>query len=966
MTPSPAKSPTQSPAQRPAQTPAPAMKLTFLITWIDEMGGTERAVLTQARHLAAAGHEVEVLGVFRTREESFFAAGDGVRVRYLVDRTGPWPRPVRAHTLGEDECRALAARRSTIVDPRWEPAFDGLSDAELALALRSLDADAVITTSPALMSAVADLAPAGVLTVHQEHRASQVRGDTGGPLLARAPEMDAVVVPTDWTRGWLAESLGACAPRLEVIPNALPEGFRPRSSRAGRTVVVAGRLVADKRIDHAVIAFAKARVEHPGWRLRIFGDGPLTGRVRRLVGELGLHNHVELLGATRHMADEWAKASLAVLPSTAEGFGLVLAEALAAGVPAVAYDVPSGPVEIIRHGVDGLLVPPGDTEALAAAMGRLMGDEHLLHTLGENAARGAGRFAAREVDARWEALLRELYDQRLDPRRQARRADRAARRQAVAGGGFQPQATASPLSPSRGEQREREDELMRTALPLRRLVRSAGQLAEIRDDLRAGDAYEANLDLAADALESAAIPYVLLRTTTGHPHRRLAVDAALRQQVYEALAAAYAGQAVYAELLNPATDAPGAVLAERTPELGETAGLRLYRPCVTAGRTLRYGPLFGCDIEFWDRDETGTPTTPTRPHALGTTLPALRPDTATRAGGRERTTLECFTAPLVTDLDFPVDAVYTWVDDTDPAWRTRLDARRAGLGLDAAGSAVAGDAPVRFRNRDELRYSLRSLAMYAPWIRRVFLVTDDQRPEWLAAEHPGLELVAHRDVFAEPDALPVFNSHAIESQLHRIEGLSEHFLYVNDDVFLGRTLTPGAFFHSNGATRFFWSPTAVPAGAATEHDEPVFAAAKNNRELLRSRFGVAATHCFLHTPHALRRSVLERMHEEFPEALGRTARSPLRGWRDVAPLSSLAHHYGYLTGSAVPGSLRYGYVDMGRREQQAQLSRLLATRGKDAFCLGEGPEADVPAEEQAAVMRAFLEAYFPVPGPYER
>ncbi|MQY15738.1 Glycosyltransferase Gtf1 [Streptomyces sp. RB5] len=940
------------------------MRITFLITWVDEMGGTELAVLTQARHLAATGHEVEVVSVFRTRAESFFPAGDRVAVRYLVDRTGPWPRPVRDHTLDEDTCRTLAARRSTLIDPLWEPAFDGLSDTELDLALRTLDTDVVVTASPALMSAVTDLAPAGVVTVHQEHRPSQHRGGTGGPLLARAPEVDAVVVLTEWTKGWFEESLGAAAPRLEAIPNAVPDGFRPRSARTGKTVVVARRLVADKQVDHAVIAFGKALVEHPGWRLRIFGEGPLTGSLRRLVGELGLHNSVELLGPTRRMTDEWAKASFTVLPSQTEGFGLVLVEAFAAGVPAVAYDVPTGPAEIVRHGVDGLLVPAGDTEALAAAMGRLMGDEELLHRLGERAARGAGRFAAGEVNARWEALFQELYAGRQDPGRLARRADRAARRRAVsAGGGFQPQAPASRVSPSRGVQRAREDELAATSRT--KLVRSAGRLAEVRDDLLAGDAFDENLRLAAGALRAAGIPYVLLRVATGHPRARLAVDAALRADVYAALASACAGQAVYAELLGPAVDAPGAVLAERLPEVGEVAGLRVYRPYVTGGRTLRYGATYGCDVEFWPAGARGH-TTPTRAHALGDTLPCVRPDAVTRVRGRVYGTLKAFTQHLVTDIGFPVDAVYTWVDDADPAWRARLDARRAELGLEPAQSGTAGDAPVRFRNRDELRYSLRSLAMHAPWIRRIFLVTDDQTPSWLAAGHPGLHLVPHREIFADPSALPVFNSHAIESQLHRIDGLAEHFLYLNDDVFLGRTVTPGTFFRGHGGTRFFWSTTAVPPGEATAADEPVFAAAKNNRALLRTRFGAVPTHCFLHTPHALRRSVLTRLHEEFPDALARTARSPLRDWRDVSPLSSLAHHYGYLTGTAEPSALRYGYVDTGRRAQHPGLSRLLAARSKDAFCLGEGPDSDVPADEQAEVMRAFLEAYFPVKGPYER
>ena len=173
--------------------------------------------------------------------------------------------------------------------------------------------------------------------------------------------------------------------------------------------------------------------------------------------------------------------------------------------------------------------------------------------------------------------------------------------------------------------------------------------------------------------------------------------------------------------------------------------------------------------------------------------------------------------------------------------------------------AEAGD--VRFRNRDELRYSLRSLHTYAPWVRNVFLVTDDQMPSWLDTEHPDIKVVSHREIFADSSLLPTFNSHAIESQLHRIEGLSEHFIYVNDDVFFGRPLTPSRFFHSNGMSKFYRSPTSIPISEITDDDEGYFAAAKNNRRLLQEAFGETATHGFLHAPHPLRRSVLEQIAE---------------------------------------------------------------------------------------------------------
>ncbi|MCX3059192.1 stealth conserved region 3 domain-containing protein [Streptomyces beihaiensis] len=942
------------------------MKITFLLTWGDEMGGTEQAVYTQATHLAPR-HTVEVLSVVKTRPEPFFGVDDRVPVRYLVDRTGPVPRPVRDSGLGDDECRRLAGLPSDLISPVWEKTFDALTDVEMKRALRTIDTDVLITTSPALMSAVADLVPSRVITIQQEHRPSQLRGGTGEPLLLRAPEIDALVVLTERTRQWLEESLGAAAPRLAAIPNAIPEGFRPRSSLSGRTIVMPRRLVPDKQVDHAIQAFAKVLPDHPGWRLRVFGDGPQLAALRGLVQGLGLHDSVEILGPSQHMTEEWAKASLTILPSQdGEALPLVLLEAFAAGVPAVAYDIVTGPAEIIRHGEDGLLVPPNDIEGLAAAISRLMGDEELLRTFGENAYDGAARFSADTIVAQWESLFEELVARRDDPRRMAERADRMAHRTVHGGAGrFHVAVAADRTAPSTGDQRAREDEL---AAADANLIRAAGRLSEVRDDLRAPDITLRNFTTVVDVLEEHAIPFVVLRGRDGVHRHRVAVDSADQAKTRAVLAQAYRGRPVYAELLKPRTHAPAVLLGERLDQAGDVAGLRVFWPVTTSSRTLRYGPAYGCDLEFWQKIEEadggdGQFTAPLRPTGAGSSLPTLTPDATLRVADRELPTLAPFAGRLVTDVAFPIDAVYTWVDDSDPRWQERRAARRAELGL---APEAAGDESARFRNRDELRYSLRSLAMFAPWVRKVYLVTDDQTPEWLDTDHPGIEVVSHSRIFADQDNLPTFNSHAIESQLHRIEGLAEHFLYLNDDVFFGRPVGAELFFQSNGASRFFWSPTTVPLGEATEEDEGYFAAAKNNRRLLEDRFGTTVANSFLHAPHALRKSVLERITEEFAEAAERTAATPLRGWQDISVPSSLHHHYGYLTGTAIPGGIRCAYANVGAYDRHPELTRLLTLRRHDVFCLGEAPDAEVPEDEQARVVETFLKAYFPVPSPYER
>ncbi|MFF3646109.1 stealth conserved region 3 domain-containing protein [Streptomyces sp. NPDC002564] len=937
------------------------MKITYLLGWGDEMGGTELATYTQARHLAERpGVEVEVLSVFRTRAEPFFPEARELTVRHLVDRTVTPERPVRASALDEAACRTLAALPSELIKPAWEDAFDRLSDIEMTAALGTLDTDVLVTTTPALLAAAVALVPARVVTVHQEHRPTQRRGPSGEPLLVHAPRLDALVTLTDRTRDWLAESLGATAPELAVVPNAVPDGYRPRADGESRVIVMAARLTGEKRVDHAIRAFAQVAEAHPEWTLRIFGDGHRERHLRRLVDGFGLHDRVELLGPCRDMAAEWAKAGLSLMTAGHnEAFPLVLLEALAAGVPVVAYDVLTGPAEIVRHRVDGLLVPPGEVRELALAIDELMGDDARRRRYAEAAREGVyARFSPADVTARWEELYERLVAGRDRPERLRGRADRVALGVASGGCGFRPTAPHTFDAAAAADEHAREGEIL-AADTTGRLIRSVGRLAERRDDVLAPDMADQNLRLAAEALEAQEVPYALVRTSGGTAHT-LAVAADDRDRALKALAGALHGQPVYAELVHPRDAAPGTVLAERLDSIGELAGLKLFRPVTTTTLSLRHGAGLACTVAFWPRTDTGAFHAPFGATLAGAELPSLTPTATLRVADRDYPTLDVFTELLVKDVDFPVDAVYTWVDDSDPEWRARRDATRGG------GDTSADDGAVRFRNRDELRFSLRSLAMYAPWIRHVYLVTAGQTPSWLDRDHPGLTVVDHRDLFADPGAcLPTFNSHAIESQLHRIEGLSEHFLYFNDDMFLGRPTAADTFFLSNGLARFFWSSASVPALPVSDADEGYLAAAKNNRELLRAEFGRTTTHSFFHVPYALRRSVLTEIAERFPERTAATARSRFRSTGDLALVSSLHQHYAYLTGRAVPGGISYDFVDIGDRADHARLGRLLQNRDRTAFCIGESPDGGVADEEMALAIRSFLTAYFPVRSPYE-
>ncbi|RLP85335.1 glycosyltransferase [Micromonospora sp. BL4] len=937
------------------------MKITFLLLTADAMGGTERAILTQADHLSRR-HTVEVISVYRTSDEGFFQADERVRMRYLVDLTGPTPRPTRPTNVDDEAYAALYRSPSRLMPARWEKQGSRLADLEIDRALRSLDTDVLVSSSPALMAMATTLAPPSVVTVHQEHRPSQLRGGTGEPLFQFAPRLDALVVLTDRTRDWFIDTFASSCPRIEVIPNSIPDGFRPRSTLRNPVVSVAGRMVPEKRIDHAIRAFRTVADTYPDWTLRIFGDGPLLGEMRSLAADLGLSDSVQVLGPTNRMVEEWSKTSVALLSSRdGEALPLVLLEAFAAGVPAVAYDIQTGPAEIITHGANGFLVSSGDIDGLADAMMRLIADERLRQDFGAGALRAAENYRIDPIMHRWEQLFADLIAARAAG--EQTRSDRLAAWIGRTGGsGFAPAAPRPAQVTSGLDVTAVEERIQQTVAGL---VRSGGRLSVVRDDMTPADAAHANFTAVTDLLWRQGIPYWVARDH-GVRHR-VVVDLEHRDATLAALAEEFSAAPFYAETLTTGAKVtavtPAACLTTES-RAAEAVGLRLFRPVVSSSRTLRYGPALGCDVEFWTPSKDGEALVATRSTLLGPTVPvaAMTPATLT-VRGRQHPTIEPFTHRLLSDVDFPIDVVYTWVDGDDPQWRAAKDRVLAELGREPL---AAADGSARFRDRDELRYSLRSIDMYAPWVRNIYVVTAGQTPTWLDTDHPRVAVVDHRELFGGRGTLPTFNSHAIESQLHHIDGLAEHFIYFNDDFFLGRPILPTLFFDPTGLSKFFISPTPIPMLDVTAEDDFNFSAAKNNRQLIRNAFGRTLTHGLLHAPYAMSRSVANELDRQFADDVKLTAASQLRAHSDISVASSLHHYVGYLTGRSVPGSIRMSYVNTGEPSEHPQLTQIMTTRGYDSFCLNDTHHGHLDAEEQTRIVMTFLESYFPVASQFER
>jgi glycosyltransferase involved in cell wall biosynthesis len=365
----------------------------FLLAHAWGMGGTIRTTLTVAGHLAQA-RDVEIVSLVRRRKRPFFPFPPGVPVRALGNR-GLLDRLPSLLIHPEDYVYPLCSLRTDIALLRW---------------LRSLDGGVLITTRPAFNLLAARLAPRGVITIGEEHlHYGSHRPRLAADIARHYDELDALTVLTGHDERNYRALLRT---RVERIPNPLAPLGGGTSTLEAPLVVAAGRLTTQKGFDLLIDAFAKVAEQQPDWRLRIYGSGPERKRLQAKIG----NENVELMGRSRKLGEAMSQASLFALSSRFEGFGMVLVEAMSKGLPVVSFDCPYGPSDIVSPGVDGLLVPAEDVDALAAALLELIGDPDRRRRYGEAALQKASNYAIEAIGPRWDALLGSLGSDGLDER----------------------------------------------------------------------------------------------------------------------------------------------------------------------------------------------------------------------------------------------------------------------------------------------------------------------------------------------------------------------------------------------------------------------------------------------------------------------------------------------------------------------------------------------------------------------
>ncbi|MEU8244489.1 glycosyltransferase family 4 protein [Actinoplanes missouriensis] len=398
------------------------MRISFLIHNIYGVGGTNRTVINLATELSR-NHDVEIVSILRRLEKPMLEIPSRVSVVGLVD--------LRKGTADSTDSRMREVSRLTPHDEEFFRFYSRLTDERITNYLRSKPYDVVVGTRSALNLAVARLGRPGSVRIAQEHMTQDMIPPTVHEEMRRwYPQLSAVTTVTQADAAAVRAVLGDTAPPVVAIPNSVPKpGLEPARGDQ-KIVVAAGRLDEIKRYDLLVRAFAKVITERPDWTLRIYGSGGQSRPLGTLIADLGLHNHVFRMGGYTPLDAEWVKGSIAAVTSDKESFGMTIVEAMRCGLPVISTNCPVGPVEIIKDGVDGVLVPTGDVDAIAGALLRLMNDPDMRQRMSAAAVENASRYDPVPIAARYEQLFtehltspqrRRLIAPRLNTSRQALR-----------------------------------------------------------------------------------------------------------------------------------------------------------------------------------------------------------------------------------------------------------------------------------------------------------------------------------------------------------------------------------------------------------------------------------------------------------------------------------------------------------------------------------------------------------------
>ena len=325
------------------------------------------------------------------------------------------------------------------------------------------------------------------------------------------------------------------------------------------------------------------------------------------------------------------------------------------------------------------------------------------------------------------------------------------------------------------------------------------------------------------------------------------------------------------------------------------------------------------------------------------------------------------TTPASVETAELVDLVYLWVDGADPLWQCRRahDFDRW-IALNPDQLALHGNSSGRYRDNGELLFNLRAVERFLTNVGHIYVVTDNQRPSWLQTSAP-LTIIDHRDLVGDRGEA-IYDSGNVESYLHRIPGLSERFVYLNDDVFFGSPLDLSSWFSPTMKVYLETGTIAHPDTPQRWEPAPVNAAARSKELLLR--LDPAYVHrpaTFSHAPRPMRKSVMVELEHLLPQVFAESRSTTFREWRLPSLLPDFVPRWMTHTGLATAEIFDSLYISTCSPEADEQFAVLEADFGTiPFFCINDTcDEADV-ADPRLTRIAETLQRLLPQPSTFER
>ncbi|MFA7044022.1 MAG: glycosyltransferase family 4 protein [Bacteroidales bacterium] len=193
-----------------------------------------------------------------------------------------------------------------------------------------------------------------------------------------------------------------------IIPNSLPFFPQQESNCKGKQIISVGRLYAEKGYDRLIEAWEIVAPKYPDWKINIYGNGELRGYLTELINKKGLSDSLILKDPVNNIIDKYVESSFYVMSSRFEGFGMVLIEAMACGLPVISFDCPMGPSNIINNNEDGFLVKDGDIQQFAEKICYLIDHEGIRIQMGQKARENVKRYNQETIMQKWIELFQSL------------------------------------------------------------------------------------------------------------------------------------------------------------------------------------------------------------------------------------------------------------------------------------------------------------------------------------------------------------------------------------------------------------------------------------------------------------------------------------------------------------------------------------------------------------------------------